>query len=114
MAFFAVAEELADEVTAGTYAPTSLNACERTLHTDRYPQLLRFLEFTLFADGAAGHLAALRLLVLQPQRALGPRQAKQREADYRRYVVEPFVKDWKAVRRHPLIDHGTGLVEQGS
>lgn len=96
MDFISVAQELAAQVSEGTYAPTPLDRCEATLAKDRYPQLVRFAQFTLFTSRFHTHFTPPRYLVLQPQRALNPQEAAQQETVHRQSIIEPFLKHWQS------------------
>ncbi|GAA4367142.1 hypothetical protein GCM10023152_03080 [Agromyces bauzanensis] len=85
---------LASEVSAGTYQPTALENCEGRLTSDRYPQLVRFAEFTLFTEPPTSPTAAPRYLVLQPQNGIPEDTVADFKKRHDEFVVSPFLKQW--------------------
>ena len=96
MNLLSVARNLVQEMSSGNYVPTRLGGCETTLTRDRYPQLVRFVEFTLFMERPGTHLSLPRYLVLQPQSVLARRNATAQARNYRKNTIDPFLDYWQS------------------
>lgn len=90
MKFAEAAEELEEKVRSGDYPLTDLADCGADIVGDRYPQLVRFQEITLFANPKPPFGVRPQLLILQPQALLEGKETSALQERFRKGLDERF------------------------